>query len=30
MEYDGLLVATLGLVILIILGAILPSTDKED
>jgi len=30
MEYDGLLVAALGLVILIILGAILPSTDKED
>ena len=30
MEYDGLLVAALGLVILVILGAILPSTDKED
>ena len=30
MEYDGILVAALGLVILVILGAILPSTDKED
>ena len=30
MEYDGILVAALGLIILIILGAILPSTDKED
>ena len=30
MEYDGILVAALGLIILVILGAILPSTDKED